>query len=296
MEDMPKMMFNPYDQMKAICDKCLRKQVRKAVDYINGDGLLVCGVCGKPMQTYIEVPNPTRDNMGRIKTTTACECDRKAEEEVKARKQAMDNHDKILRLKQVSLIDQKFKGVSFDILERTKFNEKNLRICVRYTEKFDEMLEKNQGLLFWGNVGTGKSYAAAAIANTLLSRTVPVVMVSFVEIIKDIESKKMTQDEIISIVNSASLVIFDDLGAERSSDFALEKVYSIVDSRYRQKLPMIVTTNLPMEQMKQEEDVRLCRIYDRIFETCYPMQFTGKSWRRVEANRRFNDMASLLEI
>lgn len=294
MEDLPKMLFNPYDQMKAICQSCLRKQVRKAADYINEDGLLVCGVCHQPMQTYIEVPNPTPDCMSKLLTTTSCECDRRAEREEAARKQEIENRDKIVRFRQVSLIDAKFKDVSFESLKRTQFNEKNLKICVRYAEKFTEMLAKNQGLLLWGNVGTGKSYAAAAIANYLLSRVVPVVMVSFVEIIKDIESKKMTQDQIISLVNSAQLVIFDDLGAERSSDFALEKVYSIIDSRYRKKLPMIVTTNLTMDQMKDEVDIRYCRIYDRIFETCYPMQFSGPSWRRVEANKRFTDMASLL--
>lgn len=294
MEDLPKMMFNPYEQMFSICQSYLRKQVRKAVDYVNEDGLLVCGVCGHPMQTYIQVPNPTPDNMGKILTTTACECDRKAEREEAARKQEIDNRDKIIRLRQVSLIDAKFKDVSFGILERTKFNEKNLKLCIRYAEKFTEMVEKNQGLLMWGNVGTGKSYAAAAIANYLLSQAIPVVMVSFVEIIKDIESKKMTQDQIISLINCAQLVIFDDLGAERDSSFALEKVYSIIDSRYRKKLPMIVTTNLTMDQMKDEVDIRYCRIYDRIFETCYPMQFSGPSWRRVEANKRFTDMASLL--
>lgn len=292
MDEMPR--INPYDMMVPICANYLRKQVRKTVDFVNADGLLVCGVCGHPMQTYIEVPNPTPDCMGKILTTTACECDRKAEREENARKQAVENRDKIMRFKQVSLIDAKFKDVGFESLERTKFNEKNLKICTRYAEKFHEMLEKNQGLLLWGNVGTGKSYAAAAIANYLLSQVVPVVMVSFVEIIKDIESKKMTQDQIISLVNSAQLVIFDDLGAERSSDFALEKVYSIIDSRYRKKLPMIVTTNLTMDQMKDEVDIRYCRIYDRIFETCYPMQFSGPSWRRVEANKRFTDMASLL--
>lgn len=292
MDELPRM--NPYDMMMPICANYLRKQVRKAVDYVNEDGLLVCGVCGHPMQTYIEVPNPTPDRMGKILTTTACECDRKAEREEAARKQQIEDRDKIIRFRQVSLIDAKFENVSFESLERTKFNEKNLRVCVRYAEKFPEMVERNQGLLLWGNVGTGKSYAAAAIANYLLSKVVPVVMVSFVEIIKNIESKKMTQDQIISLVNSAQLVIFDDLGAERGSDFALEKVYSIIDSRYRKKLPMIVTTNLTMDQMKEEVDIRYCRIYDRIFETCYPMQFSGPSWRRVEANKRFTDMASLL--
>lgn len=295
MGDFGKPFFNPYEQMLGIAKSCLRKQGRKAVDYVNDDGLLVCGVCGKPRQTYISVPNPTPDNMGRILTTTICDCEKEAEKKAAEKKREAENLDKISRLRQVSLIDAKFKNVSFSALERTKYNEKWIKFCENYAKRFPEMLARNQGLLLYGNVGTGKSYAAAAIANSLLSKAVPVVMVSFVEIIKNIESHKMTQEEITALVNSAQLVIFDDLGAERNSDFALEKVYSIIDSRYRKKLPMIVTTNLAMEQMKNEVDIRYCRIYDRIFETCFPMQFTGPSWRRVEANKRFTEMASLLK-
>ena len=90
-------------------------------------------------------------------------------------------------------------------------------------------------------------------------------------------------------------LIIDDLGAERSTDYALEKVYNIVDSRYRAKKPLILTTNLSMDEMKDTADLRYGRIYDRIFELCYPMQFVGPSWRRREATRRFNDMKALLE-
>lgn len=293
MDEIPGM--NPYELMKPICENYLRRQVRKKVDYIGADGLLICGVCGKPMQTYIEIPNPTPDHMERILTTTACECDKAAERKEKARKQAQEDYDMIVKFRGLSLIDEKFKNVEFGMLQQNKYNEKNLKICRRYAERFSEMSDKNQGLLLWGDVGTGKSFAAAAIANYLLGKIIPVVMVSFVEIIKNIESKKMSEAEIVSLINSAKLVIFDDLGAERNTDFALEKVYGIIDSRYRRKLPMIVTTNLTLEEMKEETDTRYKRIYDRIFEFCYPMQFTGPSWRRVEANKRFTDMASLLE-
>lgn len=295
MEDLQRPAINAYEMMLPICRNLLRKQTRNAVDYENEDGLLVCGICGETKQTYLTLPNPTEDNMGKILTTKACGCDRKAEQEEAARKKAMEDRDKISKFRSLSMIDSKFNGVRFDQLERTKFNEKNLRICERYVAKFPEMLQKNQGLLLWGDVGTGKSFAAAAIANALLEQVVPVVMVSFVEILKRIESKAMTQDQIVSLINTANLVVFDDLGAERDSDYALEKVYAIVDARYRKQLPMIVTTNLPMEQMKGEEDIRYRRIYDRIFENCYPMQFTGPSWRRVEANRRFSEMTSLLK-
>lgn len=74
-----------------------------------------------------------------------------------------------------------------------------------------------------------------------------------------------------------------------------KKVYDIVDSRYRAKLPIILTTNLSMTEMKESADIRYTRIYDRIFEMCYPMQFTGRSWRKAEAARRFDEMKNFLE-
>ena len=68
-----------------------------------------------------------------------------------------------------------------------------------------------------------------------------------------------------------------------------------MNDRYLKKLPMILTTNLSIEEMKQEQDIRCSRIYDRIFEICYPMQFTGPSWRKKEASKRFREMEKFLE-
>lgn len=157
------------------------------------------------------------------------------------------------------------------------------------------MLEKNQGLLFWGDVGTGKSFAAACIANYLLERKIPVIMTSFVKLLEVIQASREEEPAILNRLGYAKLVIFDDLGAERGTDYALEKVYNIIDSRYRKSLPMILTTNLTIEEMKRDMDIRYSRIYDRIFEICYPMQFTGPSWRKTEASRRFDEMKKLLE-
>ena len=81
-----------------------------------------------------------------------------------------------------------------------------------------------------------------------------------------------------------------------SNDIAitLEKIYNIVDSRYRKQKPMIFTTNLTVAEMQEETDVRYSRIYDRVFEVCYPMQFIGQSWRMKTASRRFDEMEQLL--
>ena len=72
-------------------------------------------------------------------------------------------------------------------------------------------------------------------------------------------------------------------------------VYNIVDSRYRAKRPVSLTTNLGIDEMKETMDIRYSRIYDRIFEMCYPMQFKGQSWRKAEAAHRFDEMRKFLE-
>lgn len=213
-----------------------------------------------------------------------------------AERRGREGHgEKIQRLRNASLLDEKLRGATFDAFKATKYNERNLKLCRRYAMKFDQMVEKDQGLIFWGSVGTGKSFAAACIANYLLDRKVPVVMTSFVKLLETMQGFSEDDSALIARLNRAKLLIIDDLGAERSTDFALEKVYDIVDSRYRAKLPIILTTNLSMTEMKESADIRYTRIYDRIFEMCYPMQFTGRSWRKAEAARRFDEMKNFLE-
>ena len=53
----------------------------------------------------------------------------------------------------------------------------------------------------------------------------------------------------IGMLNACSLLIIDDLGAERNTDYALEKVYNVIDSRVRADKPMILTTNLTFDEM-----------------------------------------------
>lgn len=290
-------MFNPYAIMKPIAQRGLENQKRDPRDFVGEDGLLRCGICGEKKQTYIPVADPTDNDPERkvdMLVIATCRCEREKEEAEKKAEEARKDMEYISKLRGASLMDEKFRASTFDSFKATKYNARNLKLCRRYATGFDQMLEKNQGLIFWGDVGTGKSYAAACIANYLLARKVPVVMTSFVKILTAIQKDRDQEDQLVSRLNRAKLVIFDDLGAERDTSFGIEKVYSIIDERYRRELPMILTTNLTIDQMKSEIDIRYSRIYDRIFETCYPMQFTGPSWRKVEAGSRFAEMSKLL--
>ena len=187
----------------------------------------------------------------------------------------------------------KFRDANFSGYKVREENQEAYKLALNYVKKFREMKEKNQGLLLYGPVGTGKSFTAACIANALMEQNITVIMTSFVKILQDIG----TGDEAsyIQILNSASLLIIDDLGAERNTDYALENVYNVIDSRIRTDKPMILTTNLELSEMLQTTDIRYRRVYDRIFETCYPVEMPGKSFRQIEAAQRFNDMKELLQ-
>lgn len=282
--------------VKSVANQAISNQVKNPGDYTDKNGILICGKCGEPRQMFKSFPNPTKDDpqhKSTIKVVIMCRCEREEDERKKRDKVFAREYGKIQAIREASLMDSKFSNATFDAFKRTTYNDRNLKLCKRFAERFDLMMEKNQGLLFWGDVGTGKSFAAACIANYLLEKKVPVIMTSFVKLL-ELASNKSSAG--LSRLSSAKLVVFDDLGAERGTDYALEKVYNIIDTRYRNRLPMILTTNLTIDDMKSETDIRYSRIYDRILEVCYPMQFTGPSWRKREASRRYNEMEKLLEV
>ncbi len=262
-------------------------------DYIADDGLIHCGKCNGKKQTRL----PATTLTGGKERIVRCICKCKVEENEK-RKHAEEQREamaRIERLRSSSLIDARLSKVRLSTFQRTADNQKAFSLASRYVERFDEMRKQKQGLLFWGPVGTGKSYTAACIANELLDRSVPVVMTSFVKVLQNIQNNQEEEKTIMSRLNFAELLIIDDLGTERNTDYALEKVYNIIDSRYRVGKPLILTTNMTVKEMQENTDIRYKRIYDRIFEMCFPVRVAGRSWREQEAAKRFDSMKKLLE-
>ena len=260
-------------------------------EIVGDDGLYRCAKCGKVTRRIVNIPAFGFEKEFKI----MCDC----QEAEKAREKELEKFQAdmaaIEKLKKLSLIDERLKDASFKNYEATAENEQAYKIIMRYVEKFDEMLKNGQGLIFHGLVGTGKSYTAATVANELVNRKYAVVMTSFVKLIGKMTSFDTDDEEYIARLNRADLLFIDDLGAERCTDAAIEKVYNIVDSRYRARKPMMITTNLSMTQIKYPEDIRYERIYDRIVEMCYPVRMDGKSRRKREAARRYDEMRRLVE-
>ena len=164
-----------------------------------------------------------------------------------------------------------------------------------YVAHWEEMKSKAMGLLLWGDIGTGKSFFAGCVANALLDKGIPVLMTNFTKILNFLTGMyPQDRNEFINSLNQYSLLIIDDLGVERNSEFALEQVFHVIDSRYRSMKPMIITTNLTLEELKHPTDLAHSRIYDRILERCVPLKINNQNIRELNAAANMSEARKLL--
>ena len=163
-----------------------------------------------------------------------------------------------------------------------------------YVECWEEMKAGNIGYLLWGMVGTGKSYFAGCIANALMEQEVSVCMTNFALILNDLAASYKGRNEYIARLCSFPLLILDDFGMERGTEYGLEQVYNVIDSRYRSGKPLIVTTNLTLEELQNPEDTAHARIYDRLTEMCTPVRITGENFRKARAREKMEQLKTLL--
>ena len=174
-----------------------------------------------------------------------------------------------------------------------KLHEKQL--AHNYVSNWEEMKANASGLLIWGDVGTGKSFFAGCIANALLEKGVPVLMTNFSQILNTLTGMHFEdRNQFINSLNRYSLLIIDDLGIERNSDFALEQVFNVIDSRYRSKKPLIITTNLTLSELNNAADIAHKRIYDRILERCVPIRINNRNIRQDNATANLKKTKKIL--
>lgn len=235
--------------------------------YSKADGLLYCGKCHTQKETITDI------NGEFFTVPCMCKC---GEEEWNRKEQEWKEEQRRIRIENLRV-----SGIADDSLRDVRFEDsdgcENIQKCQAFVDHWDEIKEQNTGLLMSGPVGTGKTYAAACIANALIDSGVPVLMTNFPTILS---TSKYELNDTIRQAMEYDLIIVDDLGVERDTEYSSETVYQFIDACYRKKKPMIVTTNLSLKDLRVQEGLRYKRIYDRVLQMCVPMVFTGDS-RRV---------------
>ena len=155
-----------------------------------------------------------------------------------------------------------------------------------YVEHWAEMRQNGMGLLFWGLPGNGKTFAAACIANALCETMKDVRMVTLAAVLNRLPAMS-AEDKLyyLQSLKNCDLLILDDFGMERRTDYAREQVFNLIDGRYLSGRPLIVTTNLSLQDLKDPADMTEQRIFDRILERCVPICFDGPSLRQHKAKK-----------
>ena len=256
-------------------------------DYIGDDGLLYCHKCHTKKQTEVNILGTIRRPMCLCK----CAAERKAAEEEEYKR--IEFEKRVNDLRRMGFPEADMRNWTFANDDRA--NEQITKAALKYVENFSELRKKGKGLLLYGNTGTGKTYAACEIANAMIDKGYPVLVTNFARILNTLQGT-FEKQEYIDSFNSYQLLVIDDLGIERDTAYAKEQVFNIIDSRYRSGLPMVITTNLTMEKIKNPEDIENRRIYDRILERCFPIEVGGSSRRRKAVREDYDDMKNLLGL
>lgn len=292
-------------------EKATENITREKEDYIGEDGLLYCGKCNTRKQGEFTMP------WGVVRPFMLCKCGeekRDREAEAYAREQRIFvERERLSHLRSTGQLETSIKEISQMIcpeaqkeIERMCFpesamrkwtfanddgqNPKIINAMQKYVEVFPEMREQAQGFLLYGDVGTGKTYAAVAVANALLDMGYSVLVTNFAKIANTVGGMYEGKQDYYDNLNRFDLLILDDLGAERKTEYMQEIVFNVIDSRYRAGLPMIITTNLTAEELKKPQEITNKRIYDRAMERCLPIEVTGKNRRHQTTAANFEDL------
>ena len=264
-------------------------QIQRDDEYLDpADGLLHCKTCHGLRQTVIPAPGGT----GFLRPRCLCPCQSAAEKQRKAAEEKRERLERIQRRKAHGLQDRRLYDCTF-----ANDNGKTPGLTAkakRYVEHWEDAARKNIGLLLFGDVGTGKSFLAGCIANALMEQEISVKMTNFAAVLNDLAATFEGRNEYISKLCRYPLLILDDFGMERGTEYGLEQVYNVIDSRYRSEKPLIVTTNLSLDELNNPPDTAHKRIYDRVTEMCTPVCCSGVNFRREKAQEKMERLKKLM--
>jgi len=180
-----------------------------------------------------------------------------------------------------AVIPKLYRDVAF---ERPPVTEIEPRVVVavrRFADSIDERLDAGRGLWFMGPVGTGKTTLAMLVSKAAISAGRSVAIYSLPRLLNEIREDTFRSDRshlnLLDRLAQVDLLHIDDVGAERTTDWVLEELYSLVNARYQDGRSIIITTNI-------RERAALCeqiteRTVSRLIEMCDQIPLEGYDHR-----------------
>lgn len=252
-------------------------------DYTQDD-ILLCGNCKTPREIIVNICGE------KNKVPTLCKCREAENNRMVAEREAGERQIRADARRVNALPDKGMRNWTFENDDKT--NSKLSYAMQKYCDNFSKFKEDGKGLMLYGGLGTGKSFFAACIVNRLVEQyKAKFITTSFLATLKF-----DGREDFIKEVERADIVVLDDIGAERGTEYMQELIFSIVDIRTRNSLPLIVTTNLTPDQINKSNDFTTLRIFDRIIGNCHPIACVGKSRRMQNAGRELARVSEILGL
>lgn len=242
-----------------------------------------CEHCNKYIAAItVEVPQLRIKN----KILPTCECVVEREEAKIREAQNFAKKREIEKLFSISNLGERFSKSTFESFLDRNGSETAYKIAMKYVKTFKEW--NGESLMIWGDPGNGKTHLAAAIVNELSEKGYIVVFQSVPELLQRIRStfnseNKENETQIMRALLECDLLILDDIGAEKTTEWVEEKLFNIIDGRYRKELPTLYTSNLQPKELQNQVGKRS---YDRMVETSLTVENKAESYRREIAKQR----------
>ena len=178
---------------------------------------------------------------------------------------------------------------SYKPAERSQ--EVALRFAMQFTKDFPAV---ERGILLTGPVGIGKTHLAVSILMGLSERGFNCLFYEFGSLLKEIQDSynsntKTSELSVLTPVLTAEILVLDELGASKPTDWVRDTMAHIINSRYNENRVTIFTTNYPDVQSKPTEETledRIgVRLRSRLYEMCRTIELSGTDYRRKKFGR-----------
>lgn len=247
-------------------------------DYKN-DGLLYCGKCDTPKQCCVE-------KLGNAIVPCACQCKQEELERVKRDTDSEAAKRYIARLRENAFGNTGQENCRFESSNDTEA----VTILKNYAESFPDRLIDGKGVLLYGGTGVGKSHAAACLVNELVNKMHRCKFTNFARLFGETDWDNRQIE--IDALDGFDLLVIDDLGAERDTETMTEFKWNVIDGRVNIGLPMVLTTNLSVEDFKTGNP----KLFSRLYKACYFHEIKGSDIRKDEYRATKDAMKKMLGI